>query len=94
MLDDKGDVDLEIEDSRVFVSTKVLGLASPVFASMFASKFKEGIQDRAREPASVRLQDDEALTMDIILCILHYRKAIGLGSVDAGTLASIAFHSD
>lgn len=99
LLDKNGDAVLEVEDPysqeivRFLISTKVLGLASSVFAKMFEPNF----QDRRKisgDLISVRLENDDTLIMGVILKVLHYRGTNEIHPIHARKLASIALHGD
>jgi hypothetical protein len=60
--------------SSFLVSSKVLGLASPVFAKMFGPNFIEGQQVRRGERPSIELEDDPK-AMQTLLRILHHKLA-------------------
>jgi len=99
-LDKDGDAILSIEDLsthntiQFLVSTKVLSLASPVFAKMFGPDFEEGHQLRREGLVHVRLGDDDATAMEIILKAVHYNYTKQLDAIDAEGLASLAIHCD
>lgn len=100
LLDVYGDAVLYFEESnnhKTFqfrISTKVLGLASPVFAKMFGPDFEEGYRIRREECPLIKLQDDDAPAMEIILTALHYRGIDQLHPIDAERLATLAIHCD
>jgi hypothetical protein len=75
------------------ISTKVLSLASPVFAKMFGPDFQEGQKICRGETIQVELGDDDSLAMEVILKALHYYK-LNQCPIDAERLASIAVHCD
>lgn len=79
-LDPEGDIILEIsssqdeEEASLLVSSKVLSLASPVFARMLGPNFAEGSRKvSASAPAIVRLPDDNAAAMQILCGAIHYQ---------------------
>lgn len=79
-LDPEGDIILEISSSQdeektsLLVSSKVLSLASPVFAKMLGPNFEEGSRKAsASAPAIVRLPEDNAAAMDILCRAIHYQ---------------------
>ncbi|KAH8600089.1 hypothetical protein B0O99DRAFT_682550 [Bisporella sp. PMI_857] len=98
--DDEGDALLEVADLDMVqripcrVSTKVLSLASPVFAKLFGPDFKEGRSIRSGQLDPIFLEEDDAQVMKIILGALHYKGIKEIQSVDAECLASIAIHCD
>lgn len=99
-LDDTGDVFLLVRnhlsstEMRFLVSSKVLRLASPVFAGMFDSGFRESQDLQASERPTVPLGDDDSASMETILRILHYQHEGRSHIVDAMTLATLAIHCD
>lgn len=78
-IDPDGDIILELSrpdgKTNLQVSSKILTLTSPVFTSMFRSRFKENISDNKATSASplcipLPEEDEEAL---VILCeVLHF----------------------
>jgi hypothetical protein len=99
LLDAEGEVTLEVGDfesghsTKFQVSTKVLSLASPVFAKMFGPNFAEGTKIRNGELVNIKLEDDDGSAMEIILNLLHYRGTEQL-SVTSETIANIAMLCD
>ncbi|KAH8648207.1 hypothetical protein BGZ60DRAFT_423350 [Tricladium varicosporioides] len=97
-LDSNGDAVLAVGDSqeivKFLISTKVLSLASPVFAKMFGPNFQEGHKLRCGENIEVRLEDDNALAMEVILKALHYYRINQRHPTDVEEMASIAVHCD
>ena len=77
-VDPDGDIILEVSSSdgrqHLLVSSKVLSLASPVFSTMFNSRFKEGLSNH---PSSgkrlIPLPDDNAEAFTILCNAIHYR---------------------
>ncbi|KAL5401418.1 hypothetical protein PMIN03_011532 [Paraphaeosphaeria minitans] len=100
MIDPDGDVILKCQNrddhlTRAFrVSSKVLRLASPVFAGMFRPQFEEGNSLLQREYAVVELKEDDAAIMSVILQIVHFRCNIEDDRTDSETLARLAIHCD
>lgn len=78
--DPNGDVILAVgpEDAvkQIRVATKVLSLASPVFAVMFGPQWAEGQGLSTIDPPSVRLKEDDPDAMQCMLSVLHYRKIV------------------
>lgn len=91
---------MEVDDpssSRVVelrVSTKILSLASPVFAAMFGPRFTEGQRLDTAEPIHVKLEEDDASAMKTILQVLHYCRNTVAKPSSAKELACIAIHCD
>lgn len=98
--DPNGDVLLECKDqdnnhlTTFRISSKVLQLASPVFAGMFGPHFREGQQPQQGESPVIRLEDDDASLMSIIFDILHFRGSGKNSDIDAERLACLAIHCD
>ncbi|KAK7188367.1 hypothetical protein PSPO01_05558 [Paraphaeosphaeria sporulosa] len=99
-IDMDGDVILACQNrddhvTRAFrVSSKVLRLASPVFAGMFRPQFEEGNLLLQKECPVVELKEDDASIMSVILEILHFRCDIEDDNTDSETLARLAIHCD
>jgi hypothetical protein len=98
--DPDGDVFLRCKDQdtgipRSFrVSSKVLRLASPVFARLLGPSFQEGQKLRQEGCVVVELEDDDAPLMKLILDVLHYQADITYQDVNAEKLARLAIHCD
>lgn len=59
---------------HLLVSSKMLSLASSVFAATLSSKFKEGLsKDGWLETSSISLPDDEVEAFTVICKAIHYR---------------------
>lgn len=76
--DPSGDVTFELScpDGKVhlLVSSKVLSLASPVFAAMLNSQFKEGLSNRAVSRGSpIPLPDEDGPAFIVFCAAIHYR---------------------
>lgn len=74
--------------------SKVLSLASPVFAALFKPHFSEGCSVLRGECPVIELIDDEAIPMEIILRILHHQHNGFPFQVDAKLISVIAIHCD
>ena len=77
-IDPDGDVVLKTfrpdGGKHVRVSRHILSLASPVFAKMFNSKFREGLdQHQASPPHPLALPDDDGNAVEVVCNALHYR---------------------
>jgi hypothetical protein len=100
-IDADGDVILELVDKdgdvRLLVSPKVLRLVSPVFATMFKSRFKEGL-DNARlspeEPIVISLPEDDAEALTILCNVVHYLMEDVPRCLDPATLEKITILCD
>ncbi|KAI9737228.1 MAG: hypothetical protein M1818_005760 [Claussenomyces sp. TS43310] len=99
-LDPDGDAILDIRTSvthkkaSFLISTKVLSLASPVFARMFGPDFAEGRRIVRSDCPRIELGDDDADTMETVLEVLHYRSGEKAMFVNAARLADLAIHCD
>jgi hypothetical protein len=77
-LDQNGDAIIEVGDHQAgelrsfLVSTKVLSLVSPVFATMFGPNFKEGAIIRKGEVPRINLDDNPA-AIETILKAVHFQ---------------------
>lgn len=73
-IDPNGDIVLELSETRLLVSSKVLTLVSPVFEAMFKSHFKEGLRSRkSEEPSTLPLTEDNAEAAILLCTIIHHR---------------------
>lgn len=75
--DPKGDIIFLVgsqdNPTRIRVSSKVLGIASPVFLAMFSSGFLEGTSTESGDSRTVALPDDNPTAMGILCHILHFQ---------------------
>jgi len=77
-IDPNGDTILEVScpngKTCLHVSSKVLTLASPVFAKMFNSRFKEGLGNCSTSgKLPIPLPDDNAEAFIVLCNAIHYR---------------------
>lgn len=73
-IDTNGDVILLLEeDTSLLVSSKVLSIASPVFAAMLSPNFREGSSLSSTCLTEIPLPDDPHLAVTVIAYILHFR---------------------
>ena len=77
-IDHNGDTLLEVSNpdgkTRLLVSSKVLTLASPVFAAMFKSRFKEGLNNHSKSAKPpIPLLDDNAEAVIVLCNAIHLR---------------------
>ncbi|RAH64558.1 uncharacterized protein BO66DRAFT_385159 [Aspergillus aculeatinus CBS 121060] len=96
-LDPDGDAVLLITGAasgRFLVSSKILTLASPVFAKLFTSGFREGNQMKDSTRPTLTLPEDSPGAMRTILQALHYQGSEDEDSLSARHLAVIAVHCD
>lgn len=96
-IDPDGNVTLLIEGqsrARFLVSSKILSMASPVFARLFGQRFYEGTQMANLSCPTIPLHEDDPVAMRIIIRILHYQEPKQGVSVDAESLAKLAIHCD
>ena len=95
--DHVGDVVLIVEDksqniAKFLVSSKVLALASPVFAALFSQNFSEGGRIIEGDRPEITLRDDDPAVMRQILGILHYWDPGD--EINAEMLSALAIHCD
>ncbi|RAH81280.1 hypothetical protein BO86DRAFT_448443 [Aspergillus japonicus CBS 114.51] len=96
-LDPDGDAVLLIPgpaSGRFLVSSKVLILASPVFAKLFTLGYREGNQMKNSTRPTITLPEDSPSAMRTILQALHYQGSEDGDSLSARHLAVIAVHCD
>lgn len=96
-LDLDGNVVLVVEGEslcakKFLVSSKVLGLASPVFAALFSRNFSEGNRIIEGNRPEIMLKDDDPETMRQILRTLHFKDPGD--KTDPKMLAVLAIHCD
>ena len=79
-VDPDGDIILEVSSPQdegkasFLVSSKILSLASPVFARMLGPDFKEGSRiGSTTAPTTVRLPEDNATAMEIFCQAIHHQ---------------------
>lgn len=95
-IDPDGDITLELSSSgakiHLQVSSKVLSLASPVFARMFKSQFVEGLnnQSTSASPVVIPLPDEDEKAFTVLCNALHYRLGPAWPSLSAACLENIA----
>ena len=68
-VDPEGDITLVVGDQQIRASSKVLALASPVFATMLGPYFAEG---QAKNP-SITLPEDDVEAMSWLCKALHFK---------------------
>lgn len=100
-VDPGGDVivvmkDKEEDTERKFlVCSKILSVASPVFAKLFESRFREGEELRRSGCVEVPLTQDDPDAMAMIFRVLHFQNTLELAhEIQAKELAAVATHSD
>lgn len=79
---------------RFLVSSKVLSLASPVFAKLFGPNFSEGAKMAISPRPELKLHDDEPAAMGILFAILHYHEPKEMAHMNPKSLAILAVHCD
>lgn len=98
--DANGDVILVVSDQlpentrRFLVSSKVLGLASSVFAKLFGPNFHEGIKLQNHTCPEVDLHGDDPAAMGAMVGILHYQEPNEIVRTDAQWLSTLAVQCD
>lgn len=99
-LDQDGDVTLTVEGEspgtkrHFLVSSKVLSLASPVFANTFGPGFLEGTQMANENCPKIPVHDDDPAAMGTLLAILRYQERSEVISINAESFAIFSFHCD
>ena len=90
IIDSEGDVILICHEAELQVSSKVLGLASPVFKALLSSNFAEG-HPTSSKSIRIRLYDDDLESMRLMCAILHhkYASANGIGHERLDRLAVV-----
>lgn len=75
--DPKGDIIFLVgpddDRTKIQVSSKALGLASPVFLAWFSPRYLEGTPTESGAPRTVRLPDDDPAAMTILCYVLHFQ---------------------
>lgn len=72
-IDPTGDVIfLVASTTKLRVSSKILSLASPAFASMLSERFTEGQNLSVDSPPEIPLPDDDAETAGLLFLVLHH----------------------
>ena len=75
--DPNGDVDFLVGplEKTLKVSSKVLSLASPVFAALFSPKYSEGnALSISTDMHQIQLPDDDPEALGLVCCALHHRQ--------------------
>ena len=97
-VDPRGDVVFEVGDNdlraHLLVSSKVLGLASPVFMAMFKRGFQEGENLFSGSLRPVHLPDDDPEAVTILCNILHLRHRLIPRVVTLETLTNMVVICD
>lgn len=94
IFDPHGDVILEAEEKRLLVSSKVLSLASPVFAAMFKPQFKEGSNLKPEQPLVIPVPGDDSEAFILLCNVIHYRSDDTPHTPDISCLENLAFICD
>ncbi|PIG80777.1 hypothetical protein AARAC_010661 [Aspergillus arachidicola] len=94
-IDPDGNVILLVEGpsaARFLVSSKILSMASPVFAKLFDSRFSEGMQMAYSTCPTISLHEDDTAAMRTIIRILHYQDPMQDNPITAEAFAILAIH--
>ena len=94
--DPNGDVILLVgtEDPQsIRASSKILSLASPVFAAMLGPNFLEGSKLSTVQPYQLHLPEDDAEAIVWLCLVLHYRREID-DRISFSLLEKLAFICD
>ncbi|KAK3332906.1 hypothetical protein B0T19DRAFT_483060 [Cercophora scortea] len=104
VFDNHGDVILFVKDTErhwggeFLVSSKVLTLASPVFATMMGPNFMEGQKLRSGQaqgkPPTITVEEDDLDAMQTILGVLHFKINLVPSTITPEQIAKIAVHCD
>ena len=97
VIDPDGDIILELSgyfytgDRDVYVSSKVLALASPVFSKMLNSQFKEGLTNRSScEKLRIPLPGDRPFALTVVCEVIHHRVKETPTKLSSSTLLDVA----
>jgi hypothetical protein len=105
-LDDEGDLIVIVRDAdrvksrRFLASSKILSIASPVFATMLDPNFKEGHQletwkqDATATRPTIHLEEDDVDAMDFIMSNIHFKPDRIRDISTASAITDIAIQSD
>ena len=94
-LDPDGEVIFKLADgSEVQVSSRSLSLASPVFRTMFSSKFAEGCAVTSASACNVPLPEDDPSAVTLLCMILHHRPEVLEVTVGSKLMSDMATLAD
>jgi hypothetical protein len=102
-IDRQGDVTLQLtknsggpedEISSILVSSKVLSLASPVFAAMLSPRFREGQRSAQGTFDPIPLPDDDAAAMTVLCHIFHFNYSALSAKADLELFKNLALMCD
>ncbi|KAJ5958222.1 uncharacterized protein N7479_005372 [Penicillium vulpinum] len=82
------------DDKRFLLSSKLLSLASLVFAKFFGPNFYEGAQVATCTCPEIPLYDDDPDLMRVLLALLHYQEPEEIPYNSTEWLAKLAIHCD
>jgi len=96
------DVDIALEfttpegKAHLLVSSRVLSLASLVFARMFKSRFKEGLGNKTTTvgPVTIPLPEDDEAAFKLLCSVLHFRLSDPTHTPDLDLLLSLFISCD
>ncbi|KDN68927.1 hypothetical protein CSUB01_11625 [Colletotrichum sublineola] len=95
-----GDVVLVVGDHecspkrQLLVHSKVLVIASPYFATLFGPVFQEGRTAKQENCPRIKLEEDDAEAMEIVLSLLHFKAKDEYKNIEPRLLALVARASD
>jgi hypothetical protein len=103
-IDRQGDVTLQLTKNlpdgaegdirSILVSSKVLELASPVFAAMLSPRFREGQRSASGTLDPIPLPDDDAEAMTVLCQILHFNYSVLPDKVELELFKNLALLCD
>ena len=95
VIDSDGDVYLELKEAELRVSSKILGIASKVFGTMFRPSFQEGLNLAKNETCRIPLPKDDTVAMHV-LCLNLYHQDIpaSVVKIDPVLLRNVAILAD
>lgn len=105
VMDPEGDLSVVVHGAAApyaaqdfLVHSRVLALASPMFAIMFGPHFREGGALRGRtassRPCRIELHEDDPYAMDLLFRVLHHRVADMPLRLEPAALAALAVQAD
>lgn len=95
VIDNEGDVLLKTSTKEFLASSKVLGMASSYFSTMFKSNFVEGRAERSPDkPLLLDASEDDTEAMNVLLHAIHFAYTPGLVDPNIDLQFKISILSD